>query len=84
MLQLRAFDLSISGVVWRFYLMMAVAVIFGSMSQWVLAASLAFIVAISFIVGLRVHIEKPQKLAVSETGNKLRAMGKEAKTQKAA
>jgi hypothetical protein len=84
MIKLKAFDLSVSGVVWRFYLMMALAAIFGFLHQWALAAILAFIVAISFIVGISVHIVKPEKLAVSEKVSRLRSMDKKANTQKAA
>ena len=83
MIKLKVFDLSISGVVWRFYLMMALTAVFGFFSQWALAAILAFTVAISFIVGVSVHLVKSEQVAVSQKGGRLRAMGKKAITQKA-
>ncbi|MBK8501123.1 MAG: hypothetical protein IPL46_02370 [Saprospiraceae bacterium] len=78
MLKLKAFDLSISGIVYRFYLMMALAAIFGFLSQWTLAAALAFTVAVSFIIGLSVHMVKPEKVAVNKKfESKLRSLEKE-------
>ncbi len=84
MIRLKAFDLSVSGVVWRFYLMMAFAVVFGALNQWILAAILAFTTAISFIVGVSVHITEPEKVAVHGSGTKLHPMEKEERKPKAA
>lgn len=84
MIKFKAFDLSVSGVVGRFYLMMALATIFGFLNQWTLAAVLAFTVAISFIVGISVHSVKPEKLAVNEKGGELHSMQQKANTQQAA
>lgn len=84
MIRFKAFNLSVSGVVGRFYLMMALTTIFGFLQQWTLAAALAFTVAISFIVGISVRSVKAEKLAGSEKGGKLLSMEKKTKAQKVA
>ncbi|GJM36403.1 MAG: hypothetical protein DHS20C18_54040 [Saprospiraceae bacterium] len=58
MLQFKIFKLNISGVVMRFYLMMAVTLILGLLNQWALAAILGFTIAISFILGTKADYTK--------------------------
>ena len=76
MLQFKVFDLSVAGVVWRFYLMMAVVVVFGYLNLWALAAILAFIVAVSFIVGTSVKKVEPKKSSFIQTKVKLSLVDK--------
>ena len=76
MLQFKAFDLSITGVAYRFYLMIAVAGIFGLLNLWALATVLAFIVAVSFIVGVSVTKVKPTKVSSIRTKDKVNLMDK--------
>ena len=76
MLQFKAFELSIAGTVWRFYLMMAVTIILGFLNQWILATILAFTIAVSFIVGISVNLVNPEKLAIGEKTGKLSSLDK--------
>ena len=52
MKKIRLFDLSIKGVVERFYLMMAAVAGFGFFGQFTLAAIFGFAIAVSFILGV--------------------------------
>ena len=63
--------------------MMAVVVIFGHLNQWALAAILAFIVAVSFIVGISVKVVKPKEYSFIQTKDKLSPVDKKS-MQKAA
>ncbi|MEZ4934302.1 MAG: hypothetical protein R2788_19525 [Saprospiraceae bacterium] len=54
MKNIKIFDLNIGKTVVRFYLMMAVVIIFGFLGQFTLAAILGYILGISFILGVRV------------------------------
>lgn len=65
MRQLQLFNLSVKGVVLRFYLMMAVVAIAGFFSQFTLAAILGFTLAVSSILG--VGVKKPQRKAVAKS-----------------
>lgn len=76
MLQFKAYDLSVSSVVWRYYLMMAIIVGLGFLNLWALAVILALIVAVSFIVGISVNIVKPKKTLLIEKSGKLSPVDK--------
>lgn len=54
MRQLQLFNLSVAGVVKRFYLMMAVVTIAGFLGQFTIASILGFLVAVSFILGVSI------------------------------
>ena len=72
------------GILAEVYLMMAVAVIFGILNQWTLAAILAFIVAFSFIVGISVNIVNPEKSSIGEKKDQLSTVEKGTDIRKAA
>ncbi|NND33076.1 MAG: hypothetical protein HKN76_10835 [Saprospiraceae bacterium] len=52
MRKLRILDLSITGMVERFYLMMVFAIVLSLLGQFILAATLAYTLAVSFILGV--------------------------------
>jgi len=57
MLKIKLSNLSLSGVVMRFYLMMAVAIGLGFMGQWILMAFVAGPIGASAIMGMSFSFE---------------------------
>ncbi|MEZ4994753.1 MAG: hypothetical protein R2824_30325 [Saprospiraceae bacterium] len=64
---MKLFDLSVKGVVLRFYLMMAVVALGGFFGQFVLATILGMTVAVSFILGIRIEPAPTKRVARSST-----------------
>lgn len=71
MKNIRMFDLSLPRMVLRFYLMMLVTIVVGSLGLWWLAAILAMVIAISFITGMHYEKQEPTK-TVKEEGKFVR------------
>ena len=69
MIKLKMYVLSISSVLKRFYLMMAIVIIFGYLNQWILAAVLAMIVAFSAMAGVSVRKAKPMQSSIGKKNN---------------
>ena len=82
MKKIRLFDLSIKGVVQRFYLMMAAVAGFGFLGQFALAAILGFAIAISFILGVSYTDADRESMAKATT--RLRVREKTSDLQEAA
>lgn len=82
MRKVRLFDLNGPETVLRFYLMMAVIVIFGSLNQFNIAAILGFALAISFILG--VSFRKTTRKAVARKEPRISPKEKEETFIKAA
>ena len=83
MLQLKMFDTRIDTVVWRFYLMMAVAIVVGYTTHiWWLAAVLAVGVAVSFILGI--SFTTVDKMKIEKRERTIRKLEHEREVQKAA
>lgn len=56
MIKVKMYDLSVSGVVFRFYFMMGVAIALGELALWTLAAVLALFLAVSMILGVSIKV----------------------------
>lgn len=56
-------SLSINNVVARFYLMIAVTLIFGFLGQWTLAAIFGYVIGLSAILGLSKQFGPPKSQA---------------------
>ena len=82
MRKMRLFDLSIAGVVERFYLMMAIVVLFGFLGKFTLATIFGFAIATSFILG--VSHRKATKKAIVKEKSKLSPVEGEERLRKAA
>lgn len=66
MKKIQLFDLTVAGLVKRFYLMMAVVIISGVFGQFIVAAVLGYAVAISFILGISFHSDVPKAMIKEE------------------
>lgn len=60
MKNIKMMNLSVKGVVWRFYLMMAGTIILGFLGQFFIAAVWAFILSVSFILGVSYKKEEAE------------------------
>ena len=67
MFEIKLVNLSIAGVVIRFYVAMAVALVLGFMGQFVLMAFLAGPIAASAIVGMSIRFKLPQRATEAKT-----------------
>lgn len=70
MIKLKFFSLSVTNLVLRFYLMMAIVVAFGLMSQWILAIVVGYTVGVSSLLGISVRRVEDMKAAVAEQKEK--------------
>lgn len=68
MLKIRLSNLSIAGVLMRFYLMMAVAIVLGFMGQWIAMAFIAGPIGASAIMGMSFSFENPTNNAKEGVG----------------
>lgn len=59
MLKIRLSNLSLGGVIMRFYLMMAVAIVLGFLGQWIAMAFIAGPIGASAIMGMSFSFENP-------------------------
>ena len=66
MRKIRLFELSIGGVLLRFYFMMAVVLFLGAFGHFTFAAILGFVIAGSFILGIRVDNPAPLRKVESK------------------
>lgn len=60
MKNIKMMNLSVKGVVWRFYLMMAGTIILGFLGQFFIASVWAFILSVSFILGVSYKKEEAE------------------------
>lgn len=70
MIKLKFFSLSVTNLVLRFYLMMAIVVAFGLMSQWILAIVVGYTVGVSSLLGISIRRVEDMKAAVAEQKEK--------------
>ena len=82
MRKIKIFDLNIASLVLRFYLMMAVVIIFSFLGQFTLAAVLGYILALSVILGA--SFRKETKKAVAKGKEQLRKVEQERVMKEAA
>lgn len=76
MKKMKVFQLNIANLMLRFYLMMALVLIFGMFRQFEVAAILGFAVAISAILGVGQE-QEPHKIQSRQSGRLVPLKGEE-------
>lgn len=78
MLEFKTLNLSITNVVFRFYAMMAIVIMCGFMGQLILGALLAFVLAMSTILGVSFSWKAEKKAVTYKKVNQTLEMKKPA------
>ena len=66
MKNIKMMDLTVKGVVWRFYLMMAGTIILGFLGQFFIAAIWGFAISVSFILGVSFKTKQETEMEEKE------------------